>query len=74
MCEVIPCGNFNATRGESGQWIYKAKDSTGLAKKVNPKYREEPQFGLQTQIEGNAEAGFKLNLNKTIIQILKLIK
>lgn len=74
MCETIKVGNFLASKDDKGNWIYKANESRRLIKKVNPKYREEPQFKIQHNIEGVGKAHFKLQINKIVLEIIKLIK
>lgn len=73
MCLIVQVGNFLASQDETGNWIYKAIDGQPLAGK-KAVYREEPQFAIQTQIEGTAKAKFKLILNKTVLEIVSLIK
>lgn len=72
MCQSIQVGNFDASQDDSGKWIYKAREPQILTKK--PVYREKPQFPIQTQIEGFAKANFKLSINKTVLEIVSLIK
>jgi hypothetical protein len=73
--QPIQIGNFEYTKDDKGEWIYKAKESNSLSsKKVNPKYQEKPQFKLQETIEGKSKIRFSKVMNYSVIEITKFLK
>lgn len=72
--QPILIGNFEYTKDDKGAWIYKAKQSAPLSSSVKPKYKEQPQFKLQTQIEGSAKKRFGTVLNASVLEITKFLK
>ena len=70
---MITIGNFEYNQTDTGQWIFKAKDSLPV-KKDKPKYREQPQFPIQDKIEASSKNRFGKVIEKTVIEITKHIK
>lgn len=73
--QPVRIGTFDYTKGEKGEWVFKAIESTPLAApKEKPKYREVPQFPLQVTIESKSKNRFMKVMNLSVIEITKHIK
>ena len=73
MQTPIQIGNFEYTQDEKGDWIYKSKQSLPLSKE-KAQYKEEPQYPLQTTIEGLSKTNFAELINKTTFELINYIK
>ena len=71
---TIQVGNFDYSKNEKGEWIYKAKEQAPLTKPAAPKYKEKPQFALNDVIEGKSKNRFRKIVNHTVIEVTKFIK
>lgn len=72
--QSIQIGNFDYLQDEKGNWFYKAKEPLPLASGEKAKYREQPQFKLQTKIEGETKEKFVKIINISAIEIIKHLK
>lgn len=73
MQQPIQIGNFEYTKDDKGDWIYKSNPSSSLSKE-KAQYREKPQYAVQEEIEGKSKDQFKKLINSTVLELIKYIK
>ena len=71
--DKILIGGFEYSQDEKSNWIFKAAESNPISS-AKPKYKELPQFPLNSIIEDKAKNNFRKIVNHTVLEITQYLK